>query len=828
LVVKLLSRERLRQEGCSMSDLNLGHPTPKQLIAFGLGRLSEVETAGIRAHLAACPACRALLEGSEAPTPPPPPTVSGTLANPSNGPTPAPIADVSEAPTPPPFPTAASSALDNLPALKDHPRYRVLELLGVGGMGAVFKAEHRLMERVVALKVISRSLVESPTAIQRFRQEVRAAARLAHPNIVTAYDAEQVGDLHFLVMEFVEGTSLAHAIPRKARLPVVYACEFIRQAALGLQHAFELGMVHRDIKPQNLMLTPKNRIKILDFGLARFVSEHSTGAGLTVQGVVMGTPDYIAPEQADDARQADIRADIYSLGCTLYFLLTGQPPFPKGTAMQKILAHLEQEPLAVSVFRDDAPAELLEILHRMMAKRASQRYQTPMEVVRALTPFVRGQPPPPSEGPPPVLRIEPDQPVPVPVTEAKPAEQLAVVPSPKPVTPTKSHPGKSGARKKGFKKRKHFGRRLWRIAGRGWNAGHLAVLLPALGLCLSVGLILLLIWGRRAAPDKSALSPTQPAPRATSSLAKVPVVQDGVVLQGERVHLGGVALATDGGLAVFGDDEGDLYLWDLRATPKPAVLPMMLANKSGGLRKLPRRGKGPLRLLQFSRKGDFLSLSDDRRLTLWNRAGEQTSNLSAENVLTATFSPDGSKVFYIRNDGLLLGWDITDNWHPHRLQVKWHNPQVVAVPPTGTSVAWSSPEGILYLYAGGPATKPVALTAPGTWLKCLAFSPDGTQLAVAKADGDIQLWDVRSRNVAHLCRGHTQVVDALAYAGNGCLLSGSQDRTLRLWNTVSGLELCRLEGHRAAVTGVAITPDSRWAISAGIDRTVRVWHLPAH
>jgi serine/threonine protein kinase len=268
--------------------------------------------------------------------------------------------------------------------LANHPRYRVLQLLGAGGMGSVYKAEHRLMERLVALKVINATLINQPGAVERFHREVKAAARLVHSHIVTAYDAEQVGDMHFLVMEFVEGWSLAKVIEKKGRLPVPHACDYIRQAALGLQHAFEQGMVHRDIKPHNLMLTSKGRVKILDFGLARFVSESGKSGGLTSVGAFMGTPDYVAPEQAADAHGADIRADIYSLGCTFYQLLTGEVPFPEGTAIQKMIAHLQQTPTPVSATRHDVPSGLVSIVDRMMAKDASQRFQTPAEVARAL------------------------------------------------------------------------------------------------------------------------------------------------------------------------------------------------------------------------------------------------------------------------------------------------------------------------------------------------------------------------------------------------------------------------------------------------------------
>ena len=248
------------------------------------------------------------------------------------------------------------------------------------------------MDRPVALKVIRGDLLGNAAMVERFRREVKAAARLAsHPNIVAAYDAEQAGETHMLVMEFVEGTDLAELVERRGPLPVGEACEYARQAALGLQHAFEDGMVHRDIKPQNLMRTTRGQVKILDFGLARFASEVATQAGMTAEGMVLGSADYIAPEQIDDPHAADIRADIYSLGCTLYFLLAGRPPFPDGSLIQKLLAHSEKTPRPLAEIRADVPPELARVVERMMAKDPAPAVPDAGRGGPALAPFADAQ-----------------------------------------------------------------------------------------------------------------------------------------------------------------------------------------------------------------------------------------------------------------------------------------------------------------------------------------------------------------------------------------------------------------------------------------------------
>jgi serine/threonine protein kinase len=267
-------------------------------------------------------------------------------------------------------------------------KYRLLELLGAGGMGRVFLCEHTRLHTLVAVKVLSPEKTAEPATLERFHREARAAATLAHPNLVRAFDVDDEGDFSFIVMEYVHGHSLQWLVQEKGPFRLERAVACIRQAALGLQHAFESGLVHRDIKPGNILLDRQGCVKILDMGLARFF--HDTQDKLTQEhngGSILGTADYLAPEQAVDSHQATIRADIYSLGATFYFLLAGRAPFEEGTVAQKMLWHQVRQPRPVTAWRTDVPAELEAVLARMMAKDPAQRYALPQEVAEALAPW---------------------------------------------------------------------------------------------------------------------------------------------------------------------------------------------------------------------------------------------------------------------------------------------------------------------------------------------------------------------------------------------------------------------------------------------------------
>ncbi len=280
-------------------------------------------------------------------------------------------------------------------------KYRLLELLGVGGMGAVYLCEHIFMKRLVALKVLPVEKLADPSALLRFYREARAVAALDHPNIVRAYDIDKFEQMHFLVMEYVDGVSIQEVVARHGPLDPYRAANYVAQSAHGLHHAHQLGMVHRDIKPGNLLLERTGFVKILDMGLARFFDQKNDNVTEKFDNnCVLGTADYLAPEQAV-SNVVDIRADIYALGGTFYFMLTGQSPFPDGTIAAKLLSHQREEPRPVNEFRGDVPAELLAILDRMMRKDPEERYQTPEELHEALLQIVEETPvaPPAAEMP---------------------------------------------------------------------------------------------------------------------------------------------------------------------------------------------------------------------------------------------------------------------------------------------------------------------------------------------------------------------------------------------------------------------------------------------
>jgi uncharacterized protein (TIGR03067 family) len=433
-------------------------PSRDELFDYAVGRLSDEASEGIAEHLESCQTCQAglatfddaddtLVARLRQPTEEDPYLGESqcqvalararSVGRRGGSPTPEGGGGSLSAPESEP-PTTHSGLLGTLG------EYQLLEKLGHGGMGTVYRAVHTKLDRVVALKVLPKGRSDDQQAIARFEREMKAIGRLDHPNIVRAYDAREIDGKPVLIMEYVEGLDLGKLVRRLGPLPVADACELARQAALGLQYAHQNGLVHRDVKPSNLMLTPEGEVKVLDLGLARFpradaAGEEMTSTGrvadaeprvagvsrseppaeqsmpgvegssrsepparpipgtrpdeITGTGQAMGTADYMAPEQASDSHAVDIRADVYSLGCTLYKLLSGRAPFSgekyRGS-FEKMTAHVREPVPPIREYRAEIPEELAAVLDRMLAKDPDGRFAAPLEVVEALQPFCIG------------------------------------------------------------------------------------------------------------------------------------------------------------------------------------------------------------------------------------------------------------------------------------------------------------------------------------------------------------------------------------------------------------------------------------------------------
>lgn len=362
----------------------LDHISDAELRAYALGELPLTETTVVDAHLTVCEECQQKVFEQRG---------DHFLKRLAQAAQPKAEVDSSTQTQLPKLAQAAAAPAENVPAeLLSLNQYTQIRELGKGGMGVVYLAYNPRMDREEVLKVVNRKLLGNANSQARFDREIRLVGKLNHPNVVTTYAVHQVNDLVILCMEF-GGEDLSKILKTTGPLSVARACYCVHQAALGLQYAHERNLIHRDLKPGNLMVLQENKkwsVKILDFGLAKSLGD-TTEESLSVTGQMIGTPAYMAPEQIKNAKHADIRADIYALGCTLFALLCGRPPFVEETIMSTVLAHTLTPPPRLTEVRTDAPEALADVIQKSLAKDPAARYQTPIEFAKALVPFVKAK-----------------------------------------------------------------------------------------------------------------------------------------------------------------------------------------------------------------------------------------------------------------------------------------------------------------------------------------------------------------------------------------------------------------------------------------------------
>jgi serine/threonine protein kinase len=661
--------------------------------------------------------------------------------------------------TPPSLPAARPplAAVDTLAhPLPENPPvlagYEVLEEIGRGGMGIVYRARQLVGEqpgRIVALKVIRKERLGNADMLSRFRREAQASSRLAHPNVVEVYDSHLEGDTHYLAMEYVPGITLQKLVEQTGPLPLGQACDFIRQAALGLAHAAEQRLVHRDVKPANLMvvapscvshaartegssacrtpprpegfedsalraaasddsvfkaaacsglpLPPRPVVKVLDLGVARLhqlTEQEVSLTTLTRDGSVIGTPDYIAPEQLEDPRGVDIRADLYSLGCTFYFLLTGQVPFPGGTLVQKLDRQRWQTAPGVNQLRPEIPAALAAVVRKLMAKHPDDRYQTPAELAAVLDTLLRTGDLPGSYQPAPIREVRKLIGHTSTVTSVAFCEGGRLV-----VSGGADHTLRLWEASSGVEK--------MRLGDSRHEIGCVAVI-PGSGIILAGQGVTVRGWDPTTGREVFKLSGHNDAVRS-------------------------LAVSGDGKRAISGGDDRTIRVWDLERGREIQRFTRHRAGVTG---------------VALSPDGKLaLSGARDQTLRLWETANAKevrSFNVPRGPVLCVALTPDGNSACSGHFDTTLRLWDVRTGRELRRFS--GHKQMVVG-------------------------------------LACLA---DGRLLS-ASHDQTVRLWDSASGTELGSAQGHTAPVTAVTVAPDQQMLaSASVDQTVRLWQDVIG------------------------------------------
>jgi serine/threonine-protein kinase len=691
--------------------------------------------------------------------------------------------------------------------------YILLAPIGTGGMGQIYKAWQKRLSRTVALKVIRPELMkENPGAVRRFKREALAVAQLSHPNIVSIYDADEADGTHFIALELVDGPDLERMVLEGGPLPIPVACEYVRQTALGLQHAFEAGLVHRDIKPSNLLIArPESGrrgdgrpvrgafshglVKILDMGLARMSSVLEPPASLTREGAMMGTPDYVAPEQARDASSADIRSDLYSLGATFYFLLTGRVPFPDGTMLEKLLKHQHDDPTPIEELRPETPPEVAAIVRLLMAKRPEYRFQTPIELVEALVPILGGVPvgaarpvvidtptpggvtPTPGVGtPPPRTRT------PAPGRTPPPARTPTPVRTPPPASHTT--PGRTDT------PREPTGPP------------------PPMTIVTAVS-----------------LQGAEPEPDPDESHLLIRPAHKMTVLRGHKGPVMGVSFSPDGKVLATGGVDGTVNVWSLG--PNPREIASMAEPRLGDVQAVAVAPNGEYLVSGYA--------SLDARLVRWAwrepRNRDRTAFEGPGFTVALAFSPDG-QLLTSAVGATIWVWDVGSSSPRKRTVLKNQSTDVKTLLFTrdGKTLASGDADGVVQLrklgWLGG-RPGPMFRCHRGA-VSCLAFSADGQLLATAGLDHTIRIWDGTGVDpkVKAILQGTKGIVRQMMFLPDArMLLTVCDGGQVVLWSWPETIRAHQWRLEQPLICSLALASDGSLLAAGSTDGTATIYDL---
>jgi serine/threonine protein kinase len=689
-------------------------------------------------------------------------------------------------------------------------------------MGHVFKAVQERLDRIVALKVIRQDRQDTE-AIRRFQREARAAAKLSHPNIVIVHDFDQVGDNCFIAMEYVEGTDLYHLVKEQGSLPPLQACDYVRQVALGLQHAHERGLVHRDIKPANLLVagvqlgkSEKNPaeafggvVKILDMGMALLHGVDKDSVHGMPDGGLMGTPDYMAPEQALDFRQVDIRADLYSLGCTFYYLLTGRPPFDEYPLMRKMMMHQTGTVRPVWELRSTIPLEIDAVVQKLLAKKPQDRYQTPGELVDALNAYLAEK------------GIKREETAKVPAEEENSSASICFTPpavsgnapssvAPERVTkPPRQQP--ESARTPPVQEPKRRTVKPDETPDR--SAPRQVPPEPP------------------AAPQSQARDAEEPSPDSTEARPGPGSPKKMAVLKGPAGGASALAFGPQRDVLAAGGSEGALRLWEFHGTPRERIIVQTFETGVWCLAFSPDQrtlawGSGSL--------DGLVCLGDLTDPTL-NRMSLLHCHQAPVDALA--FSADGKMLATGSRDQTVRWWDLVQTQEglldspKDPTLFKGHKGDVTAVAfsPDGKTLCSASRDGTVRLWKRGGFWSKEKIVLEGDWgpVRCASFAPLAPVLAFGCQDQTIRLFalDGNAYKLAAVLRGHEGAVRSVLFPLEGQTLVSVCDKGVAiLWDLASGSETHRWPlGELTG--GLAFTLDGRYIALGSAEGAVTVLRL---